>query len=98
MIVVTRPDRSGESTYAINPDLIERIAETPDTILHMVDRSTHPVAESMGEVIDLIARYRAHVLGLARFLSSDSGPAAQPVPLRAVDSAADEPVKLAQRK
>lgn len=49
----------GQSTYSINPDLIERIVETPDTNLHMVDGTTHVVGGSMGEVIDLIARYRA---------------------------------------
>lgn len=73
MIVVTRLDRTGGSTYAINPDLIERIAEAPDTILHMVDGTSHAVAEPMAEVIDSIARYRAYVLSLARTLPSDAG-------------------------
>lgn len=72
MIVVTRLDRTGDSTYAINPDLIERIGENPDTTLHMADGSTHLVAEPMAEVIELIARYRAYVLSLARDLSAPS--------------------------
>lgn len=78
MIVVTRLERSGHTTYAINPDLIERIVETPDTTLHMADGSTYLIAESMQEVIDLIAGYRARVISLARDFSSapaGSGPA-----------------------
>lgn len=70
MIVVTRLDRRLDTTYAINPDLIERIVETPDTTLHMADGSTHIVAESMHEVIDLISDYRARVISLARDYSS----------------------------
>lgn len=72
MIVVTRLDRTGDSTYAINPDLIERIDENPDTTLHMVDGATHLVAESRNEVIELGARYRAYVLSLAREFSAPS--------------------------
>lgn len=74
MIVVTRLDRTGDSTYAINPDLIERIEENPDTTLHMADGSTHLVAEPMAEVIERTARYRAYVLSLARSLSAPSVP------------------------
>lgn len=96
MIVVTRLDRSGESRYGINPDLIERMAETPDTILHMIDGSTHAVAEPMAEVIESIARYRAYVLFLARSLSFDSGSAAQPALVRSDDSAAEAPAAVLQ--
>lgn len=73
MIVVTRLDRTGGHTYAINPDLIERIDENPDTTLHMVDNSTQLVAEPMSEVIELIARYRAYVIALARDHSAAAG-------------------------
>jgi flagellar protein FlbD len=69
MITVTRLDRS---TYAINPDLIERIVESPDTSLHMVDGSTYIVAESMAQTIELIARYRAYVLAIARDLTASA--------------------------
>lgn len=73
MIVVTRLDRS---EYAINPDLIERIVASPDTTLHMADGSTYIVAESMTEVIELIARYRAYVLRVARDMpDTDFSPA-----------------------
>lgn len=86
MITVTRLDRS---TYAINPDLIERIVESPDTSLHMVDGSTYIVAESMAEVIELIARYRAYVLAIARDLTA-SAPADRTLSVvRPGDSPAD---------
>ena len=64
MIVVTRLN---ESQFAVNPDLIERIHENPDTTLVMVDGAKYIVTESLHEVIDLIAAYRARILSLARF-------------------------------
>lgn len=62
MIVVTRLNGS---SFAINPDLIERIQESPDTTVLMVDGAQYIVTETMGELIELIARYRAHVVSLA---------------------------------
>ena len=62
MIVVTRLNGSG---FAVNPDLVERIQETPDTTLIMVDGAKYIVRESMAEVIDLIATYRARIVGMA---------------------------------
>ncbi|HSU72072.1 MAG TPA: flagellar FlbD family protein [Micrococcaceae bacterium] len=63
MIVVTRLDKR---EFAINPDLIERIHASPDTTLVMADGAKYIVTESMSEVIELIAQYRAYVIGLAR--------------------------------
>jgi len=62
MIVVTRLN---DSQFAINPDLIERIHETPDTTLVMVDGAKYIVQETMAEVIDLVARYRSRIVSLA---------------------------------
>lgn len=62
MIVVTRPN---DSQFAVNPDLIERIHANIVTTLVMVDGSTFTVTESMAEVIDRIAAYRALVIVLA---------------------------------
>jgi len=62
MIVVTRLN---DSQFAINPDLIERIHVNPDTTLVMVDGAKFIVTESLAEVIEKIAAYRAHVIGLA---------------------------------
>ncbi|NKX53629.1 flagellar FlbD family protein [Arthrobacter mobilis] len=63
MIVVTRLN---ESRFAVNPDLIERIHASPDTTLVMVDGARYIVTETMEEVIEMIAGYRAYVLNLAR--------------------------------
>lgn len=66
MIVVTRLNNS---QFAINPDLIERIHANPDTTLVMVDGAKYIVTESMGEVIDKIAHYRARVIALTHEIS-----------------------------
>ena len=63
MIVVTRLN---DSRFAINPDLIERIHATPDTTIVLIDGAKYIVTESMDEVIEMIARYRARVIGLVR--------------------------------
>ena len=72
MIVVTRLNGS---RFAVNPDLVERIHASPDTTLVMVDGGTYIVAESMAEVIERVAAYRAHVIALARTAPADARPA-----------------------
>ncbi|RPE77505.1 MULTISPECIES: flagellar FlbD family protein [unclassified Frondihabitans] len=81
MIVVTRLN---DSQFAINPDLIERIHETPDTTLVMVDGAKFIVTETMAEVIDLVARYRSRIVALAY----DDQPVAQPVARQAAQPVA----------
>ncbi|WP_210507488.1 flagellar FlbD family protein [Naasia sp. SYSU D00057] len=68
MIVLTRLNAS---TFAVNPDLIERIQASPDTSIVLVDGTTFIVRESVEDVIDLIAHYRARVIALASTLSSE---------------------------
>lgn len=65
MIVLTRLNGS---RFAVNPDLIERIQENPDTTLVMIGGTTYVVRESLTEAIGLIAGYRALVLAAARAL------------------------------
>lgn len=69
MIVVTRLN---DRQFAINPDLIERIHASPDTTLVMVDGAKYIVTESMTEVIDRIACYRARVISLAHSGASEA--------------------------
>lgn len=64
MIVVTRLN---DSQFAVNPDLIERIHENPDTTLVMVDGAKYIVTESLAEVIDLVVAYRSRIVSLARW-------------------------------
>ncbi len=70
MIVLTRLN---ESTFAINPDLIERIQASPDTSVVLVDGTTFIVRESVEAVIELIARYRARVIALASSMTDEPG-------------------------
>ena len=62
MILLTRIN--GEA-FALNPDLIERVEETPDTHITLVDGKQLMVTESLNDVIDAIRRDRATVLALA---------------------------------
>ncbi|WP_325048772.1 flagellar FlbD family protein [Amnibacterium setariae] len=78
MILLTRLNGS---TFAVNPDLIERIQEQPDTTVVLVDGTTFIVSESIDEVIEEIAEYRARVIALAHAMHFESAPA--PVPATA---------------
>jgi len=55
-------NRLNGKTVAINPDLIERVEETPDTVITLVDDKKFLVAESLEQVIALITDYRAYVI------------------------------------
>ncbi|NEN05173.1 flagellar FlbD family protein [Diaminobutyricibacter tongyongensis] len=67
MIVATRPNHS---TFAVNPDLIERIHSGPETTLVLVDGSIFTVTETMSELIERIAAYRARVIAIANEASN----------------------------
>lgn len=68
MIVVTRLDGR---QFALNPDLIERIFESPDTTVVMADGANYIVTESMADIIEKIARFRARIISLAHNYSDD---------------------------
>ena len=59
MIVVTR--RNG-TRFALNPDLVERIEQTPDTVITLIGGVKYVVEESFDELIDEVRAYRASVL------------------------------------
>lgn len=59
MIRVSR--LSGEP-FGLNPDLIQRVEETPDTVLTLVDGTKLLIAESVAEVIERVVEFRASVL------------------------------------
>ena len=76
MIVVTRLDGR---QFALNPDLIERIFESPDTTVVMADGANYIVTESMAGIIEKIARFRARIISLARDYTDDpEGPQGPP--------------------
>jgi flagellar protein FlbD len=69
MIILTKLNNS---RFAVNPDLVERIHSNPDTTLTLVDGTTYIVTEPMEEVIELMARYRAKVIAIARAIEPEA--------------------------
>lgn len=85
MIVVTRLNGT---RFAVNPDLIERIHESPDTHLVTLDGAAYVVLESLAEVVELIADYRAYILSKARDFPAITG---YPLSLVRTDDQDDDP-------
>ena len=67
MIPLTR--LSG-SVFLLNPDLIERVEATPDTIVTLVDAKKFVVAETMRQVVDAIVAFRAEIIALGAVLEA----------------------------
>jgi len=57
--------------FALNPDLIERVDETPDTVITLVDGTKYLVKESLQDVVAAVMDYRARLLAAAGSLESD---------------------------
>jgi len=55
MIYVTRLN---DKTFAINPDLIETVEETPDTVITLTGGNKYVVSESIEVLIERIAEFR----------------------------------------
>jgi len=68
MIILTRLNGPA---FALNPDLIERAEETPDTVVTLVDGKHYLIKESLKDLIEIIRNDRASVLALARDVSDD---------------------------
>ena len=84
--------------FALNPDLIERVDETPDTVITLVDGTKYLVRESLADVVAAVMDYRARLLAAAGSLeastTSDSSErsVARRNRLSAVPGRADSPV------
>ncbi|MHB1065095.1 MAG: flagellar FlbD family protein [Georgenia sp.] len=72
MIIVRR--LTGQP-FAINPDLIERIECTPDTILVLLDGTRYIVNESLDEIVSLVQEHRAAIVARSLQLGA-KGPGA----------------------
>jgi flagellar protein FlbD len=97
MILVTRLNGS---RFAINPDLIERVQESPDTTIVLVDGATYIVTEALEEVLETVACYRARVVALAHAMQvagPDPALRAQGHRLELVDGARTSPRSPARR-
>ena len=62
MILVTRINGA---VFALNPDLVERVDCTPDTVVTLVDGTKYVIAESVPEFIDSVRHYRASLIAQA---------------------------------
>lgn len=91
MITLTRLTGA---VFALNPDLVERVDRTPDTVITLVDGTKYLVKESLGDVISAVRDYRASVLAAAsRFEAATTPPAVDDRWLSAVPpDHADAPV------
>lgn len=69
MITVTR--RSGPA-FALNPDLIERIDATPETVIRLVDGAEYVVQESVDEVVARVRESKAAIIALSHLLEHPS--------------------------
>lgn len=71
MIVFTRLNRT---EIGLNPDQIQRVESTPDTVIHLTDDKRFLVLESLEEVVRRITEYRAYVLALANTIDVSTEP------------------------
>ncbi|HEY3924684.1 MAG TPA: flagellar FlbD family protein [Acidothermaceae bacterium] len=84
MIVLTR--LNGPS-FALNPDLIERVEANPDTVVVLIGGAKYPIAESVEELLERVRDYRGRVIASAhaaefppaQLPSSDSSPSSERV-------------------
>jgi len=65
MITVTRLNGPA---FVLNPDHIERIETTPDTVIHLTDGAAYVVAESVEEIVARIRESRAAVIALSHLI------------------------------
>lgn len=61
------------SAFALNPDLVERVDSTPDTVITLVDGTKYLVRESVDEVVAKVLDYRAKIIALASAFEQSGG-------------------------
>jgi flagellar protein FlbD len=81
LILVTRINGA---VFALNPDLVERVDCTPDTVVTLVDGTKYVIAESVPEFIDSVRHYRASLIAQASRMET------QPVGVSAQSSSSDD--------
>lgn len=77
--------------FALNPDLIERIDRTPDTVITLVDGTKYLVRESLDDIVGLVVDFRSRVLAAAGAFEIGATSVRRPR-LTAVAEPLDEPV------
>ncbi len=51
---------------AVNPELVERAEEQPETVITLTNGARYVVAESLDEVMEKVRRYRSAILADAK--------------------------------
>jgi flagellar protein FlbD len=79
MITVTRLNGPA---FALNPDLIERVEATPDTVIHLVGGTNYVVVETVDEIIMRVRESRAAIIALSHLVDQRTagGPNLRVVP------------------
>ncbi len=72
MILVTRLNGA---VFGLNPDLVERVDCTPDTVVTLVDGTKYIISESVPEFIESVRHYRASLIAQASRMESEPVPA-----------------------
>lgn len=72
---------------ALNVDLIEKVEETPDTVITLTNGTRYLVAETLDQIIDKSIEVKARAMNLAHHLE----PAADGQRLRLVHNVSDAP-------
>lgn len=62
MIMLTRLSGSG---FVLNSDLIERVEETPDTVVTLVDGKKYVVAESPTQIVRAVREHRGAIVAIS---------------------------------
>jgi flagellar protein FlbD len=63
---------------ALNPDLVERVEATPETVVTLVDGARYVVSESLTELVRRVREFRASVLAEAAVLERHLDESAHP--------------------
>jgi flagellar protein FlbD len=96
VILVTRLNGA---VFALNPDLVERVDATPDTVVSLLDGTKYIVAESVPRFIELVREHRASVIALAHQMEDDPelGSTPDPAPARPAGDRGGNVVPLHRR-
>jgi flagellar protein FlbD len=69
MITVTRLNGG---SFALNPDLIERVEETPDTVITLVDGAKYVVREPVQDIVARVRESKAAVIALSHIVEQSN--------------------------
>jgi flagellar protein FlbD len=67
MITVTR---FNGGPFALNPDLIERVEATPDTVITLLDGAKYVVRESVDDIVLRVREAKASIVALSHILET----------------------------